>query len=67
MVYVAALNMAQRAASVDPSISARARKYINIYEQNVPSQKDIFNATAVPGGNFTIKCWIGETVRIPNK
>ena len=67
MVYVAALNMAQRAASVDPSISARARKYINIYEQNVPSQKDIFNATAVPGGKFTIKCWIGETVRIPNK
>ena len=67
MVYVAALNMAQRAASVDPSISARASKYINIYDQNVPSQKDIFNATAVPGGKFTIKCWIGETVRIPNK
>jgi Tfp pilus assembly protein PilF len=67
MVYVAALNMAQRAAAVDPSISARARKYINIYEQNIPSQKDIFNATAVPGGKFTIKCWIGETVRIPNK
>jgi tetratricopeptide (TPR) repeat protein len=67
MVYVAALNMAQKAASVDPSISARASKYINIYDQNVPSQKDIFNATAVPGGKFTIKCWIGETVRIPNK
>jgi tetratricopeptide (TPR) repeat protein len=67
MVYVAALNMAKRAASVDPSISARASKYINIYDQNVPSQKDIFNATAVPGGKFTIKCWIGETVRIPNK
>ncbi|AUC86253.1 hypothetical protein CW731_13630 [Polaribacter sp. ALD11] len=67
MVYVAALNMAQRAASVDPSISSSARKYINIYSQNVPSQKDIFNATATPGGKFTIKCWIGETVRIPNK
>ncbi|AQS93940.1 hypothetical protein BXQ17_07650 [Polaribacter sp. BM10] len=67
MVYVAALNMAQRASSVDPSISSRARKYISIYRQNVPSQKDIFNATATPGGKFTIKCWIGETVRIPNK
>jgi hypothetical protein len=33
----------------------------------VPSQKDIFNATAIPGGKFTIKCWIGETVTIPNK
>jgi tetratricopeptide (TPR) repeat protein len=67
MVYVAALNMAQRAAAVDPSISSRARKYINIYAQNVPSKKDIFNATAVPGAKFTIKCWIGETVRIPKK
>jgi tetratricopeptide (TPR) repeat protein len=67
MVYVAALNMAQRAAAVDPSTSSRARKYINIYAQNVPSKKDIFNATAVPGAKFTIKCWIGETVRIPKK
>jgi tetratricopeptide (TPR) repeat protein len=67
MVYVAALNMAERAAAVDPSISSRARKYINIYEQNVPSKKDIFNATAVPGAKFTIKCWIGVTVRIPKK
>ncbi|SHM82208.1 lipopolysaccharide assembly protein LapB [Polaribacter sp. KT 15] len=67
MVYVAALNMARKASSVDPSISSRARKYISIYRQNVPSQKDIFNATATPGGKFTIKCWIGETVRIPNK
>lgn len=65
MVYVAALDMAERAAAVDPSISSRARKYINIYEQNVPSKKDIFNATAVPGAKFTIKCWIGVTVRIP--
>ncbi len=67
MVYVAALNMARRASAVDPSISSRARKYINTYRANVPSQKDIFNATAVPGGKFTIKCWIGETVTIPNK
>ena len=67
MVYVAALNMAERAAAVDPSISSRARKYINIYKQNVPSKKDIFNATAVPGAKFTIKCWIGVTVRIPKK
>jgi len=67
MVYVAALNMAKRAAAVDPSISSKARKYIRTYAANVPSQKDIFNATAIPGGKFTIKCWIGETVTIPNK
>ena len=67
MVYVAALNMAKRAAAVDPSISSKARKYIRRYAANTPSKKTIFNATAIPGGKFTIKCWIGETVRIPNK
>lgn len=67
MVYVAALNMAQRAASVDPSIYATASKYIASYRANVPSQKVIFTAGATPGGSYTIKCWIGETVRIPSK
>ena len=39
MVYVAALNQAQRAASVDPSISSTAGKYIRSYRANVPSKK----------------------------
>ncbi|MEE9407122.1 MAG: hypothetical protein V3V28_03495 [Polaribacter sp.] len=67
MVYVAALNKAQRAASVDPSISATARKYIRSYRGNVPSQKVIFTAGVNPGSKYTIKCWIGETVRVPSK
>ncbi len=65
MVYVAALNEAQRAANVDPSISSAARKYIKSYQANVPSKKDIFTAGAVPGSNHTIKCWIGLTVKVP--
>lgn len=67
MVYVAALNMARRASSVDPSISSTARKYIRSYQGNVPSQSVIFTAGANPGGKYTIKCWIGETVTIPTK
>ena len=67
MVYVAALNMAQRAASVDPSISSRAGKYIRSYRGNVPSSKVIFTAGVTPGSKYTIKCWIGETVRVPSK
>ena len=67
MVYVAALNQAQRAASVDPSISATAGKYIRSYRGNVPSSKVIFTAGATPGSSYTIKCWIGETVRVPSK
>ena len=66
MVYVAALNKAQRAAAVDPSISSSARKYIRSYRANVPSKKVIFTAGITPGSKHTIKCWIGETVRVPN-
>ena len=66
MVYVAALNKAQKAASVDPSISATANKYIRSYRGNVPSSKVIFTAGVTPGSKYTIKCWIGETVRVPS-
>lgn len=67
MVYVAALNKARRAASVDPSISSIARKYTRSYSANVPSQSVIFTAGKTPGGKHSIKCWIGETVTIPSK
>ncbi len=64
MVYAAALRQAQRASSVDPSISSTARKYINSYRANLPSKKVIFTAGANVGDNYTIKCWIGETVKV---
>lgn len=67
MVYVAALNKAQRAAAIDPSISGVASKYIKSYQANVPSKKVIFTAGATPGDTYTIKCWIGETVKVPSK
>ena len=67
MVYVAALNKARRAASVDPGISGMAKKYIRNYKANAPSKKVIFTAGVEPGSNFQIKCWIGETVKVPLK
>mgnify|MGYP001595181396 CR=1 FL=1 len=67
MVYVAALNKAQRAAAVDPSISSSAKKSIRSYRANVPSQKVIFTAGVTPGSTYAVKCWIGETVRVPSK
>jgi len=66
MVYVAALNKARRAASVDPSISALAGKYIRSYKANVPNKKVIFTEGVAPGSSYTIKCWIGETVKVPS-
>jgi tetratricopeptide (TPR) repeat protein len=65
MVYVAALNKARRASAVDPSISVLASRYIRTYKGNSPDKKMIFTAGVVPGSSFTVKCWIGETVRVP--
>ena len=67
MVYVAALSKVKKAAAVDPSISGIAAKYIRSYSGNVPSKKVIFTAGVNPGSSYTIKCWIGETVRVPQK
>ena len=67
MVYTAALRKARRAAAVDPSIGSRAAKYIKNYLSQEPSKKLIFTKGIKPGTPHTIKCWIGETVKIPQK
>jgi len=67
MVYVAALNMAVKAKSVDPSIARQADKYINTYLTNLPSKKDLFIANVEVGSTFKIGCWINETVRVRSK
>ena len=65
MVYVAALNMAYKAKSVDPSIASTANKYINSYAENVPTKKDLFVAGIESGTKHTIGCWINTTVIVP--
>lgn len=67
MVYVAALNKAIKAKSVDPSISRLANKYIRSYSNNLPSKKDLFVAGIDAGSKHKIGCWIGETVRVQSK
>lgn len=65
MVYAAALRQAEIAASVDPSMSSVARRYIDSYRSNLPSKTVIFTSGVAPGSSYTIKCWIGETVTVP--
>lgn len=65
MVYVAALNKALKARSVDPSISALANRFIANYSENVPTKKDLFVAGVQSGSSHRINCWIGETVIVP--
>lgn len=64
MVYAAALRQAERAAYVDPSMSSTARKYIASYKANLPSKKVIFTEGRAVGESYSIKCWIGETVKV---
>lgn len=65
MVYVAALNKAIKAKSVDPSISSLANRFIASYADNVPSKKDLFVAGVESGTRHKIGCWINETVIVP--
>ncbi|NVK53335.1 MAG: hypothetical protein HWD85_10410 [Flavobacteriaceae bacterium] len=67
MVYTAALRKVRRAVAVDPSISARASKYIKNYLSQEPSKKLIFTLGLKAGTPHTIKCWINETVKVPQK
>ncbi|WP_299524620.1 hypothetical protein [uncultured Lutibacter sp.] len=67
MVYVAALNKALKAKSVDPSISSLANRYISSYSENLPSKKDLFAAAIDAGTIHKIGCWINETVRVQSK
>ena len=64
MVYAAALRQAKKAMSVDPSITSLARRYVATYKGNLPSKKVIFTEGAKIGDSYTIKCWIGETVKV---
>lgn len=63
MVYVAALNKANKAQQVDPGCGAG--RYIRSYKANVPSKKEIFTQGVTPGSTHKVACWIGETVRVP--
>ncbi len=65
MVYVAAYNKARKAATVDPSISSLAKKYMRNYKAKFPSKKVIFLKSIASGSSYKIGCWIRETVRVP--
>lgn len=63
MVYVAALEMAQKAYRIDPGCGAG--RYISNYRSNIPSKKLVFQKGLSSGSSYKVGCWIGETVRVP--
>jgi tetratricopeptide (TPR) repeat protein len=65
MVYVAALNLANKAGAVDPVNRKTAAKYSKSYKALIPSKKLIFTEGRASGTPYKIGCWVGETVKIP--
>ncbi len=59
-----AIDMWQRAKSVDGSVAAEANRLINRYTQYMPTKSDIFQRGLQEGGNYTVGCWINETTKI---
>lgn len=60
-----AAQMAQKAGQVDSTIKAQANQAAATYLKIAPSKSDIFQA-AMQGKTINLKCWIGESVKVPN-
>lgn len=61
-VYWAAINMANRAASVQPDLAARAESLASAFRKNVPDKSIAFQFNYKEGDTYTIGCWINERV-----
>lgn len=64
-VYWVAAREAEAAARVDPSVKSTANQSAEAYRGRAPQAKDIFNED-MAGKTIQIKCWINESVKVPN-
>lgn len=59
-----AIDMWNKARSVDPSVAAEARRWINQYSQYMPKKEDIFIRNLNAGDNHFVPCWIQRNTKI---
>ena len=59
-----AVDMWNKAKSVDPSSAAEANKWIGQYAKYMPSIEDIFQRNLKEGDSFYVGCWIRASTRI---
>lgn len=59
-----AIDMWQRAKSIDSSVAGKANDLIGRYTQYMPSKSDIFQRGIKSGDSYTVGCWIQETTRV---
>ncbi|MDO4191350.1 MAG: hypothetical protein Q4D14_06675 [Bacteroidales bacterium] len=63
--YWAAVDMLQKAISVDPSCAENANKLISNYRGNFPKKDEIFMHPELKiGGSYTVGGWIGRTTTV---
>lgn len=58
VVVWVALDMWNKAKSVDPAAAPEANKFIRRYSQYMPNKEDIFIRSLKEGGTFKVPCWI---------
>ena len=58
VVVWVALDMWNKAKSVDPAAAPEANKFIRKYAQYMPNKEDIFQRSLKEGGTFKVPCWI---------
>ncbi|HKK78961.1 MAG TPA: hypothetical protein VJ933_05000 [Phaeodactylibacter sp.] len=59
-----AIDMWQKARSVDPEVRQEADKLIARYRQFMPSKEDVFIRNLKAGQSFYVGCWIQRSTRI---
>lgn len=59
-----AIDMWQKAKSVDPGVSGQANKLIGQYSQYMPSKEEIFQRLLKIGDSYFVPCWIQESTSI---
>ena len=64
IVIIAAIDMYQKAKSVDSEVAADAQKKINLYAASLPDKGEAFMQGYEEGQKVNTGCWIGETVTL---
>ena len=62
-----AIDMWEKAKSIDSSVRSEANKLINSYSQYMPEKGDIFQRGLQEGQSYLVPCWIQETTTIRAK
>lgn len=62
-----AVDMYQKAKSVDPNFAEKANAQIAKYAQYFPSKEDIFFRELKEGDSFKVECWINEMTTVRTK